>query len=326
MWGKKQAAHIEKKLAYDIQPHLLEKFKIKCGDAFEFQGDERDIVLTSMVADQNSRPIPELGLRRKRNEQNYNVAASRAKDCLYLFHSRPPSGPNDSDVRLLYANFFSKTPHIQRMIGAWSASCLARVIDKLKHERFQVRMISQKQNHDEVLAIIVVEDDEKQIGFIPMGAKNGRVMGIQCWIKNFEYSLILTRAHWKLNFLWMSLLESNPDYINTIISTIESGGIKRCDSIEESPKEVPGSDTESIRVPQNGPGSEGFVSILRKCLKTKEAIKTFLDQCKTKDHNAFFMVSGKTKNELLTQISLCRPIGIGSPNELLQWLMKVHYF
>ena len=64
------------------------------GDPASFQGDERDVILLSMVASPGNAP-PQLG---RMYEQRYNVALSRARDRMVLFRSldaQHVSNPDD---------------------------------------------------------------------------------------------------------------------------------------------------------------------------------------------------------------------------------------
>jgi len=82
--GEAQAKYIENKLLIRLNPADLEKRRIVCGDAYAFQGDERDVIFLSMVAAPNER----IGaLVRESDKRRFNVAASRAKDQLVLFHT-----------------------------------------------------------------------------------------------------------------------------------------------------------------------------------------------------------------------------------------------
>ena len=87
--GREQADIIQKLLLDKIDNTLYEKHKILCGDASSFQGDERDVIFLSMV-DSNSSDGP-LSLASSGSgdsrKQRYNVAASRAKDQMWLVHS-----------------------------------------------------------------------------------------------------------------------------------------------------------------------------------------------------------------------------------------------
>jgi len=82
--GDAQAKLIEHKILERLEPEVIEERRLICGDAYAFQGDERQIMFLSMVAAPNER-IGALAAESAR--QRFNVAASRAQDQLWLFHS-----------------------------------------------------------------------------------------------------------------------------------------------------------------------------------------------------------------------------------------------
>ena len=84
--GDAQAREIETQLVGWLGPEEMQRRQIVCGDAYAFQGDERDVILLSMVsAPRESRRIP--AMTDAAAQRRFNVAASRAKDQLYLFHT-----------------------------------------------------------------------------------------------------------------------------------------------------------------------------------------------------------------------------------------------
>ena len=83
--GEAQAKLIEHKLLEILEPEVIEQRRLICGDAYAFQGDERHIVFLSMVAAPGETRIGALSNDSAR--QRFNVAASRAQDQLWLFHS-----------------------------------------------------------------------------------------------------------------------------------------------------------------------------------------------------------------------------------------------
>lgn len=87
--GNEQARLIQNKLCAAIGNLEFEKREIICGDSANFQGDERDVIFLSMV-DSNEGDGP-LRLTADGREdafrKRYNVAASRAKDQLWVVHS-----------------------------------------------------------------------------------------------------------------------------------------------------------------------------------------------------------------------------------------------
>jgi very-short-patch-repair endonuclease len=83
--GDAQAKLIEHKLLESLEPEVIEQRGLICGDAYAFQGDERHIIFLSMVAAPGEARIGVLSTDSAR--QRFNVAASRAQDQLWLFHS-----------------------------------------------------------------------------------------------------------------------------------------------------------------------------------------------------------------------------------------------
>ena len=83
--GEAQAKLIEHKLLESLEPEVIEQRRLICGDAYAFQGDERHIIFLSMVAAPGEIRIGALSNDSAR--QRFNVAASRAQDQLWLFHS-----------------------------------------------------------------------------------------------------------------------------------------------------------------------------------------------------------------------------------------------
>ena len=67
-----------------IGPEEIEKRALICGSPYDFQGDERSVVFLSMVAATNERIGPFV---RDTDKRRFNVAASRAADQAWLFHS-----------------------------------------------------------------------------------------------------------------------------------------------------------------------------------------------------------------------------------------------
>jgi very-short-patch-repair endonuclease len=90
-----QPHHIWQQLSRELGLDLMERHQITCGDARMFQGKERDIMFLSMVAAPgNGRIAP---LTRDTFERSFNVAASRARDRMYLVRSVNPDDLSDTD-------------------------------------------------------------------------------------------------------------------------------------------------------------------------------------------------------------------------------------
>ena len=87
--GDEQALLIENMLRIRLSPDVFARHRLLCGNAAQFQGDERDIVFLSMVdgpPDDGQLRMLDAGpkdLYKKR----YNVAVSRARNQLWVVHS-----------------------------------------------------------------------------------------------------------------------------------------------------------------------------------------------------------------------------------------------
>lgn len=82
--GDKQALAVWELLTEELGPEVMERHRIACGDARTFQGKERDIMFLSMVSAPNDVGI---ALSRDTFAHRFNVAASRARDRMYLVRS-----------------------------------------------------------------------------------------------------------------------------------------------------------------------------------------------------------------------------------------------
>jgi very-short-patch-repair endonuclease len=80
--GAAQAALIDTLLQIEVPAEEIEKRRIRVGTAPDFQGDERNIIFLSMVVAERPSKVTALDWQRR-----FNVAASRAEDQLWLFHS-----------------------------------------------------------------------------------------------------------------------------------------------------------------------------------------------------------------------------------------------
>lgn len=101
--GQSQAQLIENMLVKELGVEEMEKRKLICGNPYDFQGDEREIIFLSMVAAPNQR----IGAFTKASDQRrFNVAASRAKDQMWLFHTATANDLSDTCLRRRLLEFF----------------------------------------------------------------------------------------------------------------------------------------------------------------------------------------------------------------------------
>ncbi|GLY53039.1 hypothetical protein Lesp01_66950 [Lentzea sp. NBRC 102530] len=101
--GRAQAKRIEKRLLERIPSEEWKARDLRCGDSADFQGSERDVMFLSMV--KAPEPGKRIGsLTQEQYIQRFNVATSRAKDQMWVFHSLRLSdlgNPEDMRFQLL---------------------------------------------------------------------------------------------------------------------------------------------------------------------------------------------------------------------------------
>lgn len=87
--GDEQAHLIRTLTAQIAEPKDLEDRRFLAGNSAQFQGDQRHLMFLSLVDTPRDGPLP---MRQEPYlKQRYNVAASRARDQLWVFHSLDPS-------------------------------------------------------------------------------------------------------------------------------------------------------------------------------------------------------------------------------------------
>ena len=104
--AEQQAYAIDQLLHRHLKPAEYERRRIICGNAAQFQGDERDVMVLSVVdgpKDESPLALRQAGAN-DMYKKRYNVAASRARDQMWVVHSldaRADLKPGDLRRRLI---------------------------------------------------------------------------------------------------------------------------------------------------------------------------------------------------------------------------------
>lgn len=108
--GSSQAKRIRSLLLDLVGVEEILKRKIKVGDAYDFQGDERHVMFASLVAspDRGGRRLTKIS--QAKDQRRFNVAASRAQDQMWLFHSVTLADLNPDCLRAALLRHFIDTP------------------------------------------------------------------------------------------------------------------------------------------------------------------------------------------------------------------------
>ena len=126
--GKAQIQIIEKALT-EIDKAEIEKRAIHVGNSYDFQGDERAVIFLSMgiAKDWNMSALTKESYKRQ-----YNVAASRAKDQMWLFHSVDLNDLSQLDFR---RKLLSHCKHGTKPMTAWSHDELKKLYVAIKETK-----------------------------------------------------------------------------------------------------------------------------------------------------------------------------------------------
>ncbi|AEH11156.1 MULTISPECIES: AAA domain-containing protein [Protofrankia] len=100
--GSAQAELIRGKLISRMSPAEQQRRRLRVGTPPDFQGDERDVVFLSMVVAPDT-PTP--SLTRLEYQRRFNVATSRARDQVWLFHSVTTGDLEPTDLRHNYLSY-----------------------------------------------------------------------------------------------------------------------------------------------------------------------------------------------------------------------------
>lgn len=127
--GHAQAQLIETLLAQRLHPSVIEERRLRCGEPATFQGDQRDVIFLSLVIAPN---VQYRALTRLPDQRRFNVAMSRARDQVWLFHSVRPHDLGPDDLRRRLVGFFERPQNTE-------VEALVENLARLEHEARGVR-------------------------------------------------------------------------------------------------------------------------------------------------------------------------------------------
>ncbi|GAA2068593.1 AAA domain-containing protein [Williamsia deligens] len=104
--GQRQVDVITQKLRSAISVQEWHDRLLRVGTPPDFQGDERHVVFLSMVVSTDRNPV---SLTRSESQRRFNVAASRAMEQLWLFHSVTSDDLRGNDLRYSLLTYLERT-------------------------------------------------------------------------------------------------------------------------------------------------------------------------------------------------------------------------
>jgi very-short-patch-repair endonuclease len=110
--GEEQSRVIQDHVRELVSAEDLERRNFVVGDAYHFQGDERDVMFLSTVESPSGQAPATLNKRA--DQQRFNVAASRARDQMWIVHSIDAGQLNPEDMRARLISHYALTDHRDR--------------------------------------------------------------------------------------------------------------------------------------------------------------------------------------------------------------------
>lgn len=221
----KQATYIWERLTQALGPETMQRFHIACGDARTFQGKERDIMFLSMVAAPNERGA---ALSRDTFAQRFNVAASRARDRMYLVRSLELEDLSDKDIlrRSLISHFKAPFHQNARQVSDLRSLCESpfesEIYDALVERGFRVRP-QVPVGHFRIDMVVDGENGSR----LAIECDGDRFHGPDQWSADMRRQRTLERAGWTFWRCFASSFIRKPNVVlGELLETLERLGIK----------------------------------------------------------------------------------------------------
>ena len=229
--GPEQAKFINNLVVSKMDMSELERRKFACGDAYVFQGSERDIMFLSMVADSARHHA----LSGQVFEQRFNVAASRARDRMYIVRSVKLGELSATDVRRTLVEHFSMP------------------LDGVQEEKSLIDLCESGFERDVYSALVdlgyrvtpQVKSGAYRIDMVVEGANDTR-LAIECdgdefhgpdrWSADMQRQRILERAGWVFWRCFASTWSLRKEHVLAELrSRLRSMGIEPLGVLERTP-------------------------------------------------------------------------------------------
>lgn len=246
-----EQARLCRRLALDaLSDAQLARHRVVFGEPATFQGDERDVVLLSMVASPKESPA-QVG---RMYDQRFNVAMSRARDRVVLFRSLDRSDVANSDDlkhRLIafFTNATARRIELVQKLSQQRTALSGAEGDLLGWlERAMYKFELPPPSFAGAIAVIEDRSDDMRICVCLDGSPN--CAGLQEWLEQLKEQRVLERSGWRFVRVWYSAWLTNQTRCRRIIAaSCRAAGVRplNCDQklmSEKTSKEVHRSDED----------------------------------------------------------------------------------
>jgi very-short-patch-repair endonuclease len=195
--GSSQSKLIWDRLYEELGPEEFEARAIRCGEAPAFQGDERDVIIvTTVVAVDPLAPTTRFGaMTREADRRRVNVAASRARNQMWVVTSVDPGMLPQGDLRagLLQhcAGYIAHRAEQEELLGACESDFERRVVSDLLNRGFTGVEVQKRVGQYRL--DIVVSGPERRLA---IECDGDRWHGPDVWHQDRARQEVLERAGW----------------------------------------------------------------------------------------------------------------------------------
>jgi very-short-patch-repair endonuclease/transcription elongation GreA/GreB family factor len=229
----KQALKIWAMLEDEVGLDLIQRHKIACGDARTFQGKERDIMFLSTVVSRGNATA----ISRDTFAQRFNVAASRARDRMYLVRSVGAEDLSEKDYlrRGLVAHFSTPFAQDEPRVADLRELCESpfelAVYDLLTERGF--RVTPQVPVGSFRLDMVVEGHQDNRLA---VECDGDRYHGPDRWADDMNRQRILERAGWRFWRCFAStFVMQRSEVIQDLLRTLEEKGIEPIGAANATP-------------------------------------------------------------------------------------------
>ncbi len=230
--GMEQAKLVDELVRRKCGASELLRRRFECGDARTFQGSERDIMFLSMVVD----PGNCRALSGNMFEQRFNVAASRARDRMYLVRSVSASDLSDKDLRLTLLQHFDKPIVadkeeaeilIDRCESGFERQVYAALVDK------GYRVVPQVQTGAYRIDIVVEGSGDVRLA---IECDGDEFHGPDRWPHDITRQRVLERAGWTFWRCFASTWQLRKDEVQAeLVERLNAMGIEPLGAVQRAP-------------------------------------------------------------------------------------------
>ncbi|MBJ7575414.1 AAA domain-containing protein [Luteimonas sp. MC1828] len=221
--GSEQAKLVWDKVSQELGEEVIEKHQMAFGDARTFQGKERDIMFLSMVVSGRAQASSQEMFR-----QRYNVAASRARDRMYLVRSITVEELSQTDkLRLGLIQHF-QAPYLQNEENVSDLRTLCEsdfereVFDLLVERGYRVQP-QVKVGSYRIDLVVEGENDAR----LAIECDGDQYHGPDQWEHDMMRQRVLERAGWRFWRCFASTFVSHRTaLVEDLMATLKRDGIE----------------------------------------------------------------------------------------------------